>query len=101
MALEQKNKGIQAWQMIAGDLGVQVQNDSWGLRAINLLPGLSYRSLKGRSLGRWVKPVWGITRRTEIEYPVYVNTAQVVNTGVMRSCEPKKEEQGLEHVSSV
>lgn len=87
--------------MIAGDLGVQVLNDSGGLRAINLLPALSYGSLKGRSLGRWVKPVWEITRRREIEYPVYVNTAQVVNTGVMRSCEPKKEEQGVEHISSV
>lgn len=67
-----KNKGIQAWQMIAGNLRVQAQNDSGGLRAITILPGLSCRSWKGHSLGRWVKSVWGITRRTEIEYPVYV-----------------------------
>lgn len=58
--------------MIAGGLRVQAQGDTEGLRAINSSPVLSYWSSQDCSLGSWVKPVWGITRRTEVEYPVYV-----------------------------
>lgn len=58
--------------VIAGDLRVQAQDDTGGLRAINCSPVLSYWSSKDCSLGSWVKPVGGITRGTEIKYPVYV-----------------------------
>lgn len=52
---------------------VQAQDDTGGPRAINSSsPALSYWSSQDCSLGSWVKPVWGITRRTEIEYPLYV-----------------------------
>lgn len=57
---------------IAGDLRVQAQDDTGGLRAINSSAVFSYWSSKDCSLGSRVNPVWGITRRTEIEYPVYV-----------------------------
>lgn len=59
-------------EMIAGHLRRQAQDDTGGLRATKSLLVLSYCSSKNCSLGSWVKSVWGMTRRTEIKYLVYV-----------------------------